>query len=217
MENKIICSIGIDHYDIVHYLASTGVALGKRVLVVDLSGDGGVTATVPNAAFTGGAAEYLGVDFSNSAEFLAGHAKDYDYVFTYFDMSTQVIPSWAEEVYVFTDCQKHHLNALSKIRLKEKQYRKLVIRGSIDSKDYRQYALAVLKNFNFDEKEVVEIPFSEHDLNAMLAIQYNGDYHYLGISSKIKDLIYKFYEVDFDEKEITKAIKSLVKRKGGIA
>lgn len=170
MENKIICSIGVDHYDIVHYLASTGVALGKRVLVVDLSGDGGVTATVPNAAFTGGAVEYLGVDFSNSAEFLAGHAKDYDYVFTYFDMSTQVIPSWAEEVYVFTDCQKHHLNALSKIRLKEKQYRKLVIRGSIDSKDYRQYALAVLKNFNFDEKEVVEIPFSEHDLNAMLAI-----------------------------------------------
>lgn len=216
MENKIICSIGVEHYDVIHYLASTGVVLGKRVLVTDLSGDGSMMATVPSAVFANKVTEYVGVDFSDSAEFLIKHAKDYDYVFVYLGMGAQTIPAWAEEVYVFTDCQKHHLAALSNVKLKANQYRKLIIRGSIDSKDYKQYALTVLKNFNFDEKEIVEMPFNENDLNAMLAVQYNGDYRFLGVSSEIKDLIYKFYEVDFEEKEITKSIRSLTKRKGGI-
>lgn len=214
MDSKIIACLGVDHYDIVHYLASVGKELGKSVLVVDLTERQSMMATIPTAGFGTISEEYGGIEFTNSKEVLAKQAKRFNYVFVYFGMDFKVIPNWVEEVYCVTDCQKHNIAAFEGLQLSDQQYRNLILRGSISTRAFKEYAIASLNHLHFNPEETVELPFTESDLEALLAVQYYSDYRFMRMSTELQEFIVRFFSVDFSEKEIATAIKNVSKRKG---
>lgn len=215
MDSKIIACLGIDHYDLVQSLAGVAVGLGKTVMVVDLTRDQAMMISIPAADFVGECVNYLGIDFTNSKTYLSQQAKNYDYVFIYFGNDFNTIPSWVEEVYCVTDCQKQNIARFKGLQLQSDQYRNLIIRGNLGNKDYKQYALAELSHLGFNEEAVVELPFSDGDLEAMLAVQYYSKYKVVNMSYELQDFITKFFSVDASEKEIKNAIKKFSKTKGG--
>lgn len=58
------------------------------------------------------------------------------------------------------------------------------------------------------------LPFNTGDLEAMLSTQYDGMFRFNSISSEVKDFIISFCSVDFDEKDVVKALRDTMKAGG---
>lgn len=209
--SKIVSFCGTDCYDLVHYLARTAQSLGAEVLVIDRSRNEAMAVTVP-VPLGEDIMDYRGVDFTRAHIDLNSY--NYDYVFIYHGTNAIELSDMVEEVYLVTDCQKHHIDELKRFVLPEGRYRSLIIRNFVNNKNYSRYACTSLQCFDIEPGTVVELPFSNRDLSYMLSVQYDGVYTFSGLSVETKEFIVNFFSVDYPEKTVKKAFNLAAKGKG---
>lgn len=208
---KVVAFYGTESYDLIHYLTRVLKALGKRCLVADRTENGEMLLSVPvvdKNEFT----DYQGVCFTTGQVDLK--TVDVDYVFMYYRYNFTRIPTSIEEAYFVTDCQMQSVRGLKKASLGQYQFRALIVRNSLVQRNVMEYLKMELEHLEFLEENTYMLSFNTGDLEAMLSTQYDGMFRFNSISSEVKDFIISFCSVDFDEKDVVKALRDTMKAGG---
>lgn len=212
MECKYVAFVGVDSYDLVHFLTRTAAVLGSRCLAVDKTKDLVLMSSLPDDCDLP-LIDYRGVDFTCQEIEPKVAGEEYDYVFFYFGFDTAVIPDVFEEVYCVLDYQKYNIAKMLAIELPD-TYAMLILRDSNISKSYTSYAELELANKGFVQDDVCELPFAQGDAAVRLSVQYDGIFNFSKVSSEVVKFIVKFFSVDFKAKEVQKAARLASKGKG---
>ncbi|MEY8333254.1 hypothetical protein AALB53_09120 [Lachnospiraceae bacterium 47-T17] len=213
MSSKVFGFIGIESYDLVHALGSVITALGCNAILVDNSEDGALACTVPYGMDNGTVVNYYGVDvarFIDADEF----RDEYEYIILYLgadceDGSAQD----CDEVYLVTDYQKHNIQKLLNVSLKDEQCRYLIYRDRIAAKIDLSYLQEVLSPLGINDETSYMITESQNDYDNMVMLQYDSVVPKFSVSQSAQELITDILNVDFNSKNILAAIKSLSRRK----
>lgn len=212
MECKYVAFVGVDSYDLVHFLTRTAVVLGSRCLVVDKTNGGVLMQSLPDDCELP-VVDYRGVDFTRQEEDKEEIEKDYDYVFFYYGFDTSVIPDVFEEIYCVLDYQRYNIAKMKSVRFPDR-YAMLVLRDPNISKNYTSYVELELANKGFVQDDVCELPFTQGDAAVRISLQYSGVFSFSKISSEVMQFIVKFFSVDFKTKDVRKAVRTAAKGKG---
>lgn len=208
---KVIGLIGIDKYDIIHYLAKLLHTLGQRVLVIDGSSRKAVTATLPAQ---GTVFDFGGVDFVAGFDKAKANVRlsDYDFVIIDFGFSVgSKLILKCDEVWLITDEQKHNIINLQNVKLSPKQPRFVVIRSDTPNK-LHSYFLQLLAPLGVTQNTVYHIMETKGSRHNRLQIMYQNIISMRGVSDDMLYVLTLMLAPYFSEREINMAIRN-VRRK----
>lgn len=207
-----MCFVGIESYDLILYLCRTLNALGCSTACIDNSRDKSLAWAVPGGVADGAAASYQNTDFAAGVDATVFVGKS-DYVFVYCGFSLNgAMACNAEEVYVVTDYQVHHLEALCALKIQPEAFPFLIVRERVTSKLKPEFVMEYLQDFNFNQDNTFVLEDGLQDLEAKILCQNTDNYTFNKVSQGIRDFVVQALSVDFGTKEITAAFKTASRR-----
>lgn len=215
-QTKVVAFVGIESYDLIHYLSRLIRKLGGKSLLVDYSDSRSLAHTINNPLVPDGEiVDYRGVDFiTDSCD--ENLFSNYDYVFIDFGFNTRnPYLKHCEEIYFVTDLQRQNAARLRLVQPNDDQYCSLVIREMVSSKVGADAIKAQLPNISFseDDSNVYEIYADTTNTSTALSIQYDNVFQFNRVSSDVKEFLFGFLSVDYDEKKLKAAFKAASKGK----
>lgn len=207
-----MCFVGIESYDLILYLCRTLNALGCSTACIDNSHDRSLAWAVPGGVADGTSASYQNTDFAAGVD--AGvFTEKCNYVFIYYGFNLDGARACnAEEVYVVTDYQVHHLETLRTLEIQLEAFPFLVVRERITSKLKPEFVMEYLQNFDFNQDNTFVLDDGPQDLEAKILCQNTDNYTFNKVSQGIRDFVVQALSVDFGTKEITAAFKTASRR-----
>lgn len=209
MSTKFVGFIGIECYDVMLYAAKILRDFHHRVLLIDASTEQSLCSILPDGFDTAEIVSYKGIDLLTAYDIDLGSYSDFDYVYINFGWNTTVKAiQQCEEIYCFTDYQKHNYKRLKDVQLDKQTSRFLVIRNEVPAA-YVDDVVEMLEHLNFNEQNVYGLSISQTDVLAMLRCQHDGTISFSNVSKDMQQLIKVVLEYDVEPKLIAKNWKSL--------
>lgn len=208
---KVIGLVGIDKYDIIHYLAKVLHNLGQKVLVIDGSSRKAVTATLPAQ---GAVFDFGGVDFVSGLDKAKANVRLSNYDFVIIDFGFQMgnkLILKCDEIWLITDEQKHNIVNLQNVRLLPSQPRFAVIRSDTPNK-LHSYFLQLLAPLGITQNTLYRITETKESRRNRLQIMYQNVVSMRNLGDDMLHVITLMLTPYFSEREINAAIRE-VRRK----
>lgn len=215
MSTRLIGFVGVDKYDIIHYLANILTVLNKSVLVVDSSLYGSITYTMPSIyRQEHGIFNYRNFDVVLHPDLSMIDFTPYDFVLVDFgfDVHNGDIMRM-HEVYMVTDMQMHNVLRFKELELWPYQERFLVVRDIVRLRSIDNYIIEEFLDKSVGPDNTFAVHLDESDKIKMLDCMYNTTYKFKELSESMRSLLYGIVSPYFKEKEFYKAFK--VAAKGG--
>lgn len=215
MLSKVFGFVGIESYDIVFALGCVASSLGRKVLVVDNSRDGAFACIVPFGVGKDCTVNYYDIDVARDTLLHSiDYDDEYDYVITYLgDNITCRDISACDEVYLVTDYQKHNILRLSQLELQDEQCRYLIYRERVTARVDLRFIQEKLSPLSITDETSYLVSESQADYDNMVMLQYNNVLRKFFISESVGSFIIDVLNVDFSERDIRAAIKTVNRRK----
>lgn len=213
MSARLMGFVGVDKYDIIHYLASTLTVLNKRVLVVDSSMHGSITCTMPSIyRCERGIFNYRDFDVVLHPDFSMIDFNQYDFVLVDFgfDIKNRDMVRM-HEVYMVTDMQMQNVLRFKELELWPYQERFLVVRDIVRLRSVDNYIIEEFLDKSVGPDNTFAVQLDETDKIRMLDCMYNADYKFKDLSEPMRSLLYGIMSPYFKEKEFYKAFKTAAK------
>lgn len=208
--------VGIDCYDIIHYLARILCKLQKKVLLVDQSTKEALTYSVPipKDMDLSNIITYRQVDFTRA--YRKDMLEEYDYIFMNFG-DNKFCPEIeeCEDLFIVTDQQGHNAAALSTYFEKQrKQSITAIIRNVVKCKIKPEFIIKLME-MNPDESPYYVMDADPIDQQLMLSCQYDQVFRFKKLSPNFKKMLYEILidKLKFDIKEVKQAFKKAEKGK----
>lgn len=213
MAARLIGFVGVDKYDIIHYLANILTTLNKKVLVVDSSEYGSIKSTIP-AIFKEeqDVFSYRKFDVLLNPKGANVNFNDYDFVLIDFgfDVKNPILVNM-HEVYMVTDMQMFNVNRLMELEIGLYQERFLIVRDIVKLKSIDSYIMSEFTAKSIGPHNTFALRFDETDKVRMLDCMYTDDYKFKDVTSSMQGVLYGILSPYVGEKEFTKAFKSASK------
>lgn len=215
MDTKYIAFIGLESYDLMHYLSKILVKLDCSVLLIDESESKSLSYTISSDCLENSVIyDYNGIDACSNLKSFDTIDSDYDYVLVDFGFNFDYnLIRKCEEVYLISDLQYQNLIKFGNLELDSMQARFLILREFVAGMS-DIFALECLKKLNISQDNIITLTSDSSDLLMKYSCQYESGFKLSKVSSDIIEFLYRFLEVDFSSKEIANAIR-LVKKGGG--
>lgn len=205
---KVLGLIGVDKYDLIHYLAKLLQRLGQKVLVIDGSSRKALTATLPmqNTVF-----DFGGVDFVSGLDKAKANVHLNDYDFVIIDFGFQIgnkLIAKCDEIWMISDEQKHNIINLQNVKLSPQQPRFAVIRSETPNK-LNNYFLQLLAPLGITQNTMYKITENKESRRNRMRIMYQNIVSMKTLGDDILHVISLMITPYFTEREINAAIKSV--------
>lgn len=209
----IVGFVGIESYDLIHYLSRIARALGQKSLMVDLSDNRALSHTIRNPLVPDGEiVDFRGVDFI-ARKIDVSKFSGYDYVFIDFGFQVNsTVIDVCDEVFCVTDFQRHNIARLREVQLGE-QFIILVLKDEVSINVKADAVLAQLPELQIDSENVYTIAHSDSNYASALGIQYGSVFRFDRITSDYKTLLLDYFSEMFKESEVKAALKKASKGK----
>jgi hypothetical protein len=206
--------IGIESYDIIHYLSRVARGLGKKSILIDCSDSMALSYTIRNPLVpVGNLVDYRGVDFISQPESI-DFIEQYDYAFIDFGFDNEhPFIDECDGIFVVTDYQLHTNARIKGLEVADDQFLGLLLRNDVGSKVQAQTVIKQLGGLRFDEENVFSLMQADSNTATALAVQYDNVFKFDKITSDLKDFIISFFSEDFKEVDVKKALKLASKAK----
>ena len=176
MQTKRVAFLGIDKYQIMHFMSRILLNMQKKVLLIDQSETGALTASIPMPEnYKGILTDYRGIDFSCDAQALCSEITDnYDYVFIDFGFEVKHSAiSQCDFIILVTDMQLYQAKRLNVITLSHKIPTNLVLMNVIYYKIQVSHIIEHLSKYQIDSTNVFEVERCDEDYKQQLDCLYN--------------------------------------------
>lgn len=207
--------LGIDSYDIIHYLSRILCKMEKKVLLVDCSNTHGLTNSVPGPDELDKTTviHYRNVDFT--ASYKKEQLEQYDVIFFDFtDNVTHHLIDLCEDLYLVTDQQRHNISKVKQIYddTTTEQYVTVIIRNVVKCKIGMKYLLNLI-GFDASDEHYYVLDADVIDQELMLLCQYDNVFSFKKISNGFKKMLISILveNMKLEEKEVKLALKKAEK------
>ncbi len=204
MDKKKIAFVGEPCCEVVLYFGQILDYLGYQLTVYDLSPLKDIASIVPNVNLGDGEAEYLGIRIVWGD---LGSVQNQEYAVFYFgyNVGNQLI-SKCDEIWMFTDYQIQHINALKTVQVKDLP-RFLVYLSDDVSHAAAKFMLNEFSGMQINDDNFIEVDAASNEFR--FKCQYNNVIKFKSGGKVLPTLIKQLLEVDFDRAEIADAIKGV--------
>lgn len=211
MSTKVLSFTGVECYDLILYIARVYKQLDKQVLLVDNSTSQSLSHCVPGLVDVNAGTP---VDFGGmtATKHIVAPPSNFDFVLIYTGKNAHEIMDYADEIFLVTDYQKHNVAQLLNTELAEDEEPAVIFRDRVTSKITPDTIMAKFTSCGFNVKTLYALEDTTEDLASKVLCQYNTFDQFRKVSPSIKDLIIKVISEDFEEKEVTKALKQAARR-----
>ena len=214
-EIKVIGFLGVDKYDMIHYISRILKNLSYKVLLVDYSESKALKNSIPIPSGLDSSTnivEYRSVDFSNELKPDADTINRYNYILIDFGFQTShyELKNCTDIVFV-TDLQQHNANRLLNFKIPI-IHKYLIIREVIKSKITADYVTQLLEPLKVIKGNHYIISQDTIDSRIMIECQYNNKFKFNRISNPFKDLLFDFISLITAETNTEKEIKKAYKK-----
>lgn len=211
MLTKVLSFTGVECYDLILYIARVYKQLGKQVLIVDNSVSQSLSFCVPGLvdAKAGTPVDFGGI---TATKHIVAPPASFDFILIYTGKHSHEIMDYADRIFLVTDYQKHNIEQLLETELADDEEPVVIFRDRVTSKITPDTIMARFTSNGFNVQTIQYLEDTTEDLASKVLCQYNTFDQFKRVSSSVKDLIIKVVSEDFDEKEVTKALKQAARR-----
>lgn len=200
MSTKTVAFIGIEKYEIIHYVSRVLFNLNKKVLLIDLSENKYLSYSIPKPNAVQKIVDYRGVDFTEEMaekELL----EKYDYVFIEYDFNihNDELKKF-DEVIAVTDLQIPNTKRLMYTLLRNNNAT-LIIKDTLKYKIDEKHIKECLFNL-IQENKVYTIELDYENYKLKLDSLYNTIFKFNKCSRDMKETIYEIVMMLTEEEEI---------------
>lgn len=209
MSNKIIGFVGIEKYEIIHYLSRILIHLNQKILLADQSEERALACSIPVPfSDTGEIIDYNGVDVSLGLKAEELRCMDYNYILVDFGFYVQhPMLNICDEVYLVSDLQLHNIRSLSAMQLEKHQHRFLILKTFLGNKVNPCYIFEEMRNLMIREENSYALPMEERDYENCLNCQYENQISMKKLSRYVKQLLYEILLPDFSKNQLDRAFR----------
>ena len=211
MSTRVLGFVGVECYDLIIYIARVYKQLGKKVLIVDNSTLQSLSHCITGLIETndGNPIDFGGI---TAVKRLKDLLSGFDFIIVYTGRHSHPIIEYATDIYLVTDYQKHNIEQLLSTPLDDDDEPVTIFRDRVTSKITPETVLSILSSHGFNTQKVYHLDDSTEDLASKVLCQYNHFDHFKKVSRSITQFITDVVSLDFDEKEVTKALKQAARR-----
>ena len=215
MTTKVIAFIGIDKFDFMHYISRIIHHMGKRVLLVDISENKALKASIPiPESFELSEIDYRGVGFTTNIEEQIMEGYEYILIDFGFNINHDYIEK-CDQIIMVSNLELNHVEALAKLEINENKTT-LVIRDTIP---YKVDSVYVKKQMNQHEQiqYVYELEYDSIDYKERLNCFYTNRIKFKHCTKYMRHLVHRLTQDIMDlnntsEKSNLKAYKKAYKK-----
>lgn len=200
--------IGSEKAEIMQYLSRILYHLGKRVLLIDVSEDKQLTASIPCMEGLDSEKEiidYRSVGFCN---FFPKETNGYDYILTDFGFRTgHEEATCCKLVFYVSDLQKHHLDRINVPAVAKDSY--LILKDVVKCKISPKFLLQYLNRLNPEPRTTIVLPFRKEDKKSEFLCTWDSLFKFQNTSGWVKDMLF-FIVINIlgqSENEVKKAFR----------
>lgn len=208
MNCKIFGFVGVESYDLAFYSAKTAIGLGRKSLILDLTGDRNVACIFHGPVESSDVVNVSGIDIA-VGKLEKGLFNGYDYIFIVMDFHIQIL-DLCDEIYFFTTFQKNHVNQLKKISVPDVP-RFLVLRDRAAVAMNHKGILQDLKHLDIVDDDIFDIEDTDYDIEAKVLLHYSTKVKVARLSQSMFAFVKHLFDTDASNKEITNAWKLMQK------
>lgn len=209
MAGKMIGFIGIEKYEIMHYLSRILFYLKQKVLLLDQSSERALACSIPVLLYGNKEImDYNGVDVAEGLGTEALRWLDYDYILV--DLGFQVnhpLLSQCDEVYLVSDLQLHNIRNLSVLQLEKHQQRFLILKSFFANQINPRYIYEEMTPLMIQEENSYALSLEEKDYENCLQCQYQNRISMKRISKGMRRMLSDMLMVDFTRLQIEQAFR----------
>lgn len=209
MPNKMIGFVGIEKYEIIHYLSRILFHLNQKILLADQSEERALACSIPVPfSDTREIIDYNGVDVSLGMNMDELRSVEYDYILA--DFGFQVhhpMLTICDEVYLVSDLQLHNIRNLSAMDLEKHQHRFLILKAFFVNKVNPDFIYEEMSHLMIHEDNSYALPMEERDYENCLNCQYENQISMKRISRYVKQLLYEMLLPDFSKNQLDRAFR----------
>lgn len=214
MSNKVYGFVGVESYDLILALGRTLAVLNCKVLLLDKSSDSTLMYTATEDVQSGSEVDYYNMSMVCKKPVVECEPDRYDYIFINFGRtSNDEDLARCDEIYLVTDYQLSSVLGVASVPIAADQSRFAIFRDRIDGRIDLDYAVLRLECQNITENNVYYLEDGPQDLANRVACQYDSVFYFDGMSSTIRDFILSVLNIDFTNKEIINAMRTLYRKK----
>ncbi|MDF2942794.1 MAG: hypothetical protein K0S01_1652 [Herbinix sp.] len=197
---RIVAFVGIDKQEYILYLSRILYLLGKKVLMVDCSETGALTASIPTPVGTiNSIIENRGVMFLDARSLNKDNSlcweevstdEVYNYILIDYGYNTHAEGlNDCDQLVIVTDQQAHNIGRLSiPAHLKDKD-KILIITNVVACKITPQFITNELKLNHLVTKKVYVVNQDELDMECKIKCQYEGIFRFIKLSTQLKSVL----------------------------
>jgi hypothetical protein len=209
MRSKMIGFVGIEKYEIIHYLSRILFHLQQKVLLLDQSSERALACSIP-VLYPGNKEimDYNGVDVAEGLSTEAIGWLDYDYILV--DLGFQVkhpLLAVCDEVYLVSDLQLHNIRNLSALSLEKHQERFLILKTFFANQINPRYIYEEMTPLMIREENSYALSLEEKDYENCLQCQYQNRISIKRISKGMKRMLCEMLSADFTKVQIDRAFR----------
>lgn len=204
---KICGFVGIESYDLILLMAQSLKVIGVDVILTDLSFDKSLFYAIPDGG-SSPVIDFCGLHYFD--ESALSHCNQDSYLIVYFGTNFKSpLLQQCNDLFIVSDCQKHHVARLQHFTVPESVYPFLVIHDKLSSKISAQYLMTELANLEVANEDVIVIEDNAQDLENRICLQYNDNKIVRKVSPQIISFITTALKGDFGMDKIKSAVKGL--------
>lgn len=205
MLTKKIGFIGIESYEIIHYLSRVLIHMNKKVLLVDRSETRSLEYSISAPKeLKQKVADYRGVDFSDKIP----EKSEYDLVLIFYGFKENKDSSDCDDLFFVTDLQVHNMDRLNQKNPCKSKY--VIVKNMIPLKINEKFVRLYLDKLELSKERFIFLLEDKRDKECMLYCQWEHVFTFHQISSSLKDLILSILIIacGAEKKEVSRAYRS---------